>query len=77
MPMRWDALYKLLPDTLRTSSGWEPPLPLILAAWHEPAPLKTLRLMQHLRWAHDHHALNEVDKFLRALPEEEWFHCGD
>jgi hypothetical protein len=77
MPMRWNELYDLLPYQRQTGVGWEPPLPLILAAWYEPALQKTLRLKDHLRWAHDHGELNVVDEFLRNLPEEEWFHFGD
>lgn len=35
MPMQWDALWNLLPNRKRVGSGWEPALPLILAAWHD------------------------------------------
>ena len=33
MPLKWKELYEMLPDTQRVGSGWNPPLPLILAAW--------------------------------------------
>src|SRR6266700_2981034 len=35
VPMQWNALYQILPETRRKGFGWEPPLPLILAAWWE------------------------------------------
>ena len=38
----------MLPDRRREGSGWEPPLPLILAAWHTTSALsKMLRLEEH------------------------------
>lgn len=32
-PVRWQELYEMLPDKKRIGNGWEPALPLILAAW--------------------------------------------
>jgi hypothetical protein len=64
----------LLPDNKRVGSGWEPSLPLILAAWWDtPALSKMLRLHEHIRYAAEHDVLDEVDKFLRALSNEQWF----
>ena len=41
MPPQWSQLYKLLKNTRRGhSGGWEPPLPLILAAWHYSMPIE-------------------------------------
>jgi hypothetical protein len=77
MPVRWNDLYKLLPNKKQVGAGWIPPLPLILAAWYEPALSKMLRLEEHLKWASNNDALNDVDQFLRGLPESEWFHFGD
>lgn len=78
MPMRWNELYKLLPNQKRKGLGWEPSLPLILAAWHDtPNIMKMLRLKEHIEWANTHGALEEVDAFLRGLPEDEWHHMGD
>ena len=46
-PAQWQQLYEMLPNRQRKGAGWEPALPLILAAWHEtPAPLKMLRLRE-------------------------------
>lgn len=75
MPKSWNALFEMLPDRKRTALGWEPPLPLILEAWDSTsAPLKTLRLAEHIEWAADHGSLEPVANFLRSLPEEEWLH---
>jgi hypothetical protein len=77
MPVRWNELYELLPNKKQVGAGWIPALPLILAAWYEPDLSKMLRLEEHLKWASNNNALNNVDQFLRKLPESEWFHFGD
>ena len=78
MPQKWGALWQLLPNRRRVGGGWEPPLPLILAAWdHAPGMLKMLRLAEHIEWAAEHGALESVAVFLRDLREEDWFHLGD
>lgn len=75
MPQSWNTLFEMLPNRRRTALGWEPPLPLNLEAWeHTPAPLKALRLAEHIEWAADHGALDDVSKFLRTLPPQEWLH---
>jgi hypothetical protein len=38
-PQKWDELWKLLPDRKRVGGGWDPPLPLILAAWWHTSAL--------------------------------------
>ena len=78
MPQRWNQLYKLLPERRRDGVGWQPPLPLILAAWWETTDSeKQSRFEQHLRWAADHGALPEVIAYLHSLPETEWHHVGE
>ena len=78
MPQRWNTLYELLPNRKRVGGGWEPALPLILAAWYEtPAMLKMLRVAEHIGWAAEHGELETVVTFLRGLREDEWFHSGD
>lgn len=79
MPREWNRLYGMLKDRQRTSSGgWNPPVPLILAAWHDsPAVMKILRFRAHLDWALEHDQLAEIGAFLRALPEESWCHLGE
>lgn len=72
-PMRWDALWKMLPDRKRCSVGWNPPLPLILAAWwHASDAAKQERLEEHVRYAAEHGNLDEVDAFLRSLTPTDW-----
>jgi hypothetical protein len=79
MPQQWNQLYGMLKNTRqKPSGGWEPPLPLILAAWHCTMPIeKQLRFKDHLQWALDQGQLNEVDVYLRSLPEQEWCHFGE
>jgi hypothetical protein len=78
LPQKWNQLWEILPDRRRVGTGWEPALPLILAAWHEtPAILKMVRLSEHIGWAEKHGGLDEVGAFLRALAESEWHHIGD
>jgi hypothetical protein len=78
MPSQWNALWEMLPNRKRAGGDWEPPLPLILAAWHDiPANLKMLRLEEHINWAEQHDVLDEVGKFLRSLPESKWAHIGE
>jgi hypothetical protein len=77
-PNRWQQLWEKLPGRKRGEAGWEPPAPLILAAWHDtPAMLKMLRLAEHIEWADKHGALQEVATFLRGLSEEEWHYIGN
>jgi hypothetical protein len=77
-PQRWQELYDLLPNKRRTGAGWEPPLPLILAAWWDTPNLsKVLRLRDHIEWAAKHGVLDDISAFLQALPEDQWFHGID
>ena len=79
MPPQWDELYRMLKNTRQIPSGcWEPPLPLILAAWHHSMPIeKQMRFKEHLQWAQTQCQLDETGKFLRALPEIQWCHFGE
>ena len=78
-PQSWNHLYSLLSNKVqKPSGGWTPPLPLILAAWHEASDHeKQARLMEHLSWADAHGDLERIDRFVRSLPEEKWFHGND
>jgi hypothetical protein len=52
LPPLWNRLWEMLPERTRFGAGWQPPPPLILAAWHDtPAMLKMLRLAEHIEWA--------------------------
>jgi hypothetical protein len=77
-PMLWQKLWEMLPNRKQIGAGWQPPLPLILAAWHEtPAMPKMLRLAEHIEWAEKHRALEPVGTFLRGLREQDWYHVGE
>ena len=72
-PQLWNALYAMLPNKQRVGEGWEPPLPLILAAWHDSSDAaKRLCLANHIEWAEKQGCLDTVAKFLRSLTEKEW-----
>jgi len=78
MPVYWNELFGMLKNKKRVGSSWEPPLPLILAAWYETsAMLKQLRLIDHIKWAEKQGQLNEISDYLRGLKDEQWFHLGD
>lgn len=73
--MRWKQLWELLPDRRRKGRGWEPALPLTLAAWWDtPILMKKQRLREHVEWAETHGALDEALEFMRSLPEDDWYH---
>lgn len=77
-PQLWNKLWDMLPAKQRVGLGWEPALPLILAAWWEtPALSKQLRLVEHIKWAETKGCLEQIGTFLRNLPEKDWFHLGD
>ena len=75
MPDYWNQLWELLPNRRRVGMGWEPSLPLILAAWSNTSILeKVLRLDEHIHYATEHGVLDEVDSYLRKLTPEQWFY---
>lgn len=77
-PIKWQQLYEMLPNKRRKGVDWEPPLPLILAAWHDtPATQKMLRFREHLEWAEVQGSLDQVTSFLSELSEDEWHHIGE
>ncbi|MGI8424346.1 MAG: hypothetical protein ACR2NO_09605 [Chloroflexota bacterium] len=72
-PQQWNRLWELLPDRQRQGSGWQPPLPLILAAWWEVTDAeKRERFHLHIRWAYERGALSVVADFIRGLRSEDW-----
>lgn len=78
-PQEWTQLHVMLAGRRQLrNGGWEPPAPLILAAWHCSTPIdKQLRFKEHLQWASGHNQLDEVGAFLRGLPEQKWVHFGE
>ena len=74
-PRKWQELYALLPNKRRVGAGWEPALPLILAAWWDtPALPKIIRLREHLEWASANGGLDAVYDFMCQLAENDWHH---
>lgn len=77
-PQKWNQLYELLPGRVRSESGWNPPLPLVLGAWWETSDKeKAARLEAHLMWAHERGALEDSHAFLHSLSERDWHHAGE
>lgn len=79
IPRDWNEVYGMLANKKqKPSGGWEPPLPLILAAWHETSPLdKQLRFREHVEWARDQGQLDQIGNYLRSLDDAAWYHFGE
>ena len=78
LPQYWNHLWKMLPEQVRVGAGWQPPAPLILAAWHESTDMmKMLRFAEHIQWADKYGFLEPVASFLYQLNERDWHHLGD
>ena len=74
-PMAWNDLWKMLPNKIMKGNGWEPALPLILAAWDDtPILSKIVRFQEHLEWAEQNNAIDQVFAFLNKLDEKDWYH---
>ncbi len=74
MPNYWNELWKMLPNRRqKENGGWDPSLPLILAAWWDTtAEQKRERLIEHVKYAANNDMLDKVDKFLRGLIPDQW-----
>ena len=72
-PQKWSELWELLPDRRRVGEGWEPPLPLILAAWCASDEDKRERFLLHVRWAHEHGSAELIYRFTREMNPENWY----
>jgi hypothetical protein len=73
-PVVWDRLWELLPDRRRVGSGWEPPLPLVLAGWWEASDSdKRDRFYLHLRWAFERGAIEPVATLISSMKPEDWY----
>lgn len=79
IPKDWSLIYnKLKNKKQKPSGGWEPPLPLILAAWYVTMPIeKQLRFKEHIQWAFNNNQIEEIGRYLRRLKEDEWYHFGE
>lgn len=78
-PQLWNSLWDKLKNKKRIgSAGWQPSLPLILAAWWEASPSsKQQRLIEHLIWADNQGQIKEITEYLIGLTEDQWFHNND
>jgi len=77
-PQRWQALWEMLPQRSQVNGGWNPPPPLILAAWHHASNIeKAQRFADHLEWAEKRGNLRAIASYLRDLPESDWHHLDD
>lgn len=79
IPKDWNKLYGMLKNKKqKPSGGWEPSLPLKLAAWDVTMPLeKQLRFKEHIQWATNNGQIEEIASYLKSLPETEWYHFGE
>lgn len=72
-PQAWNRLWETLPGRTRQGAGWQPPAPLILAAWAFSSDgEKRARFEQHLAWAEQQGALAQIRALLAALTPAEW-----
>lgn len=77
-PKHWSRVYQLLPETRQVGIAWEPPLPLILAAWEDASDTsKAARFQDYIAWAASHGATDVVHDYLAALSESDWHHAGE
>jgi hypothetical protein len=79
IPKDWNKFYNMLKNRRQnTKGGWEPSLPLILAAWDiTNAVEKQIRFKEHISWAFENNQLDEIGQYLRNLKEEHWFHFNE
>jgi hypothetical protein len=75
LPMYWNQLWEMLPDKKSVGSGFSPPVPLILGAWHFASHLeKMLCLRGHIEYAAEKGALDRVNRYLRNLKHNQWYY---
>jgi hypothetical protein len=79
VPKDWNKLYKRLTNKRQLpSGGWEPALPLILAAWHETSSFeKQARFKEHIQWALEQNQIEQIGIYLRSLGEDGWYHIDE
>ena len=74
-PIEWQSFWESLPGAERTTSGFTPAPPLVLAAWHGTSnEAKALRFREHILWASERGGIDAADQFLHSLAEEAWHH---
>ena len=78
----WQEVFKLLKDTKKLSGhgGDREPTEhyIIYHNWEHIMPIELqFQFKSYLEWVLDHNQLDEIGKFLRTLPEEDWAHYGE
>jgi len=69
----WNTVRCILPATPKGEKP--PPIPVILVeSLRTSEIMKRLVFRKHLQWAYDHGVLEEVDRYLRSLSEDQWHH---
>ena len=77
-PQAWSELSKLLIQYAHKHTLPKPPVPLILAAWHETSDaMKRQRLKEQMHWSCKYDVIENVYTFLTNLEEKEWFREGE
>jgi hypothetical protein len=72
-PRIWNEIWERLPNRRRMGVGWEPPAPLILAAWWETSDAdKRDRFHSHLRWTAEHGAIGEIGDLIFKMQPQDW-----
>jgi Holliday junction resolvase-like predicted endonuclease len=76
-PTHWNSLWEMLRQRQQGGAGWEPSLPLILAAWGEASDAqKRERLLLHIHYADQHRVLEPIVEFLRRLLPDDWYYTN-
>ncbi len=77
-PQKWQELWDLLPNKQRIEGRWNPPLPLILAAWWETNDFeKKERLYAHIHYAESENALDLICEYLENLTNDDWIYKNE
>jgi hypothetical protein len=71
--IHWYMVWCTLPPTAEGENP--PPLPVILDEYLRTSQImKQLVFRQHIKWAYDHGVFDEVDSYIRSIPEDQWNH---
>ena len=74
-PGKWNELWEMLPNRKRDGGGWDPPLPLILAAgWETSDSQKRERLELHIRYGAEKGVLDQIGQFFFNLGKDDWLY---
>lgn len=77
-PDAWQRLYDLIPGKIESGPLRQPNPPLVGDAWNVTSAMpKRMCLRDQVEWAEHHGALEAVMQFLKALPEDQWYHVDD